>query len=106
MPDPIQPQQEEIEAQIGDKRLRIRGSDILGLLNMLFIGIILYGGWDHLQAGKEGDKAIAEAIKESAQAQKQMVQALQESNCLNRLTPEQKKRPDEIEFCRNLGRGR
>ena len=98
--------QEEIEAQIGDKRLRIIGSDILGLLNMLFIGIILYGGWDHLQAGKDGNKTIADAIKESAQAQKQMVQALQESNCLNRLTPEQKKRFEEIQFCKNLGAGR
>ena len=73
---------------------------------MMFIGIVLYGGWDHIDAAKEGNKSIAEAIKESAMAQKQMVQALQESNCLNRLTPEQKRRFEEIQFCKNLGAGR
>ena len=97
---------DELELQAGDKKIRIRGSDILGMINMLAIGVMLYGGFQHVDAAKESNKTIADAIKESVQTQRQMVQAQQEANCLNRLTPVQKMRPDEIEFCRNIGRGR
>ena len=93
---------QEVELGIGDKKLRVRGSDILGLLNMLFIGVILYGGYDHLQAGKE----TTAAIKEQSQATVQMVRALQEANCLARLTPEQKKKFEEVDFCRKVGQGK
>mgnify|MGYP001579725470 CR=1 FL=1 len=92
---------EEVEVAVGDKKLRIRGSDIVGLLNMLFIGVILYGGYEHLDAGKD----TTAAIKEQSQATVQMVRALQEANCLNRLTPEQKKSAAEIEWCKKIGKG-
>src|SRR5690349_938726 len=98
--------QDEIEAQVGDKKLRIRGSDVLGLINMLALGIALYGGYDHVQAGKEGQRAIADAIKETNKTNVQLVRAMQEANCLNRLTAEQKKRFDEIQCCKNIGDGR
>ena len=75
-------QPDEVEAQFGDKKLRIRGSDILGMINMLAIGVMLYGGWAHVDAAKDGSKDIAQAIKESVNTQRQMVQAQQEANCL------------------------
>lgn len=99
-------QAEEIEASVGDKKLRIRGSDVLGLINMLALGIALYGGYDHVQAGKEGQRAIADAIKETNKTNVQLVRAMQESNCLSRLTAEQKKRFEEIAFCKSIGEGR
>lgn len=97
---------QEVEVSAGDKKLRIRGSDVLGLLNMLFIGVALYGGYSHVEAAKEGDRKVAEAIKEQSQAQVQLVRAMQEANCLARLTPEQKKKFDEIDFCRKVGQGK
>ena len=102
-----QPQNgQEVELQAGDKKIRIRGSDMLGLINMLCLGIALYGGWSHVEAAKEGQKAVADAIREQAKAQVVMVRAMQEANCLNRLTPEQKKRFEEIQFCKQIGEGR
>ena len=99
-------QPDEIEAQIGDKKLRIRGSDVLGMINMLAIGVMLYGTYQHVEAAKESNKDIAQAVREQAQAQMQMVRALQESNCLNRLTMEQKKSAAEIEWCKKIGAGK
>lgn len=99
-------QTKELELQAGDKKIRIRGSDILGMLNMFFLGVILYGGWDHLEAAKDGQKQVADAIKESSHLQRQMVQALQEQNCIARLTPQERQRVENIEFCRAIGRGR
>ena len=99
-------QPDEIEAQIGDKKLRIRGSDILGMINMLAIGVMIYGGFQHVEAAKSSDNAIAQAIKESNGTQREMVNAQREATCLNRLTPEQKKVADTLEFCKQLGRGR
>ena len=96
----------EVEAGWGDKKIRIRGSDWMGLINMVAIGIMLYGGWQHVEAAKDGSKAIAEAIKESNGTQREMVNAQREANCLNRLTPQEKVRIENIEFCRQLGRGR
>lgn len=98
--------QDELEVSAGDKKLRIRGSDVLGLINMLCLGIALYGGYDHVQAGKESQKAIAEAIKDTNQTNVHLVRAMQEANCLNRLTPEQKKRFEEVDFCRKVGQGK
>ena len=104
MAEPTEPN--ELETSWGDKKIRIRGSDWLGLINMLALGIALYGGYDHVNAGKEGQKAIAEAITASNKGNIQIVRAMQEANCLNRLTAEQKKRFEEIKFCRDIGEGR
>lgn len=98
--------QNELELANGDKKLRIRGSDWLGLMNAIALGVALYGGYDHLQAAKEGDRKVAESIEKQANAQVQLVRAMQEANCLARLTPEQKKKFDEIDFCRKVGQGK
>ena len=98
--------QNEVEGSWGDKRLRIRGSDWLGMINMAALGIMLYGGWQHVEAAKDGSKAIAEAIRETNGTNREMLSAQREANCLNRLTPQEKARIENIEFCRQLGRGR
>lgn len=106
MAEPVVPVQDEIEAQIGDKKLRIRGSDILSMINMAAIGIMLVGGFEHVQAAREGQKDTVNAIKEQTKVQWQMVNAQREANCLNRLTPDQKRNSEWIEYCKQLGLGR
>ena len=102
-----QPQNgQELELQAGDKKLRIQGSDIFNMFNMVAIGVLLVGGWQHVEAGKEAGASFVQAVKEQTKAQWQMVNAQREANCLARLTPEQKKRFEEINFCKHLGEGR
>ena len=99
-------QQEEVELQVGDKKLRIRGSDILGILQLVLISLLAYGGWKHDVDAADNNKSIVQAIREQVNVQKEQLNAQREANCLNRLTAEQKKQPKEIEFCRDLGKGR
>ena len=97
---------DEVEGSWGDKKLRIRGSDWLGMINMLALGVALYGGYAHVEAAKDANRQIADAIKEGNGNQREMVQAQREANCLARLTPQEKARVENIEYCRQLGRGR
>ena len=102
-----QPQNgQELELQAGDKKLRIQGSDIFNMFNMVAIGVLLVGGWQHVEAGKEAGASFVQAVKEQTKAQWQMVNAQREANCLSRLTPEQKRMQDNLNYCRQLGDGR
>ena len=97
---------QEIDLQAGDKKLRIRGSDILGVAQLVVICLCAWVLYKHDAEAAEKNANIVQVIKEQTQVQRETLIAQREANCLNRLTPEQKKRVDEIEFCRNLGRGR
>ena len=102
--------QEEVSIKTGIGEFKARGSDILttvfGVAAMCGFTILIYGGFQHMaEAGKDAN-SITAAIKEQSQIQRDQLNAQRESNCLNRLTLEQRKRFDEIEHCRALGKGR
>lgn len=98
----------EIKTAVGE--FKARGSDILttifGVAGLCGLTILMYGGYKHDAEGADRNNHTVAAIKESTAIQREMVNALREQNCLSRLTIEQRKRVEEIEFCRNLGRGR
>ena len=102
-----EPNGEELEISgPGGTKLRARGSDILGIFQLVLLCLVVYGGYTHTVDAKDDKTAFIQAVKESTEAQKEMVQAQREANCLNRLTPQEKQRQENIEFCRQLGRGR
>lgn len=98
--------QDEVELEVGGKKLKIRGSDILGVAQLVLIALVAYGGWQHTVSAGDDNKNIVQAIREQVNVQREQLNAARETNCLNRLTPEQKMQPKEIEFCRDLGKGR
>lgn len=104
MSEEIKPQ-DELELQAGDKKLRVRGSDILGIATLCVVCLIAYGGWEHKADAANQTAQLVSAIKESVQQQKEMVNSQREANCLARLDPKNRRDAD-VEFCRQLGRGR
>ena len=96
-------QQDEVDLETPAGKLKVRGSDMLGILQLMIICIIAYGGWQHISDAKADTKALAEAIKENTKAQQQQVAVQREANCLNRLQ-EKEKTAREIEFCKQLGK--
>ena len=102
--------QEEVSIKTGIGEFKARGSDILttvfGVAAMCGFTILIYGGFQHMAEASKDAGAITAAIKEQSQIQRETLNAQREANCLSRLTLEQRKRQEEIEFCRNLGRGR
>jgi len=106
MAEVVQQQEEvEISGPAGTK-FKARGSDILGIIQLVALTLITYGGYLHTVEAKDDKAQVIRASNENTNAIKEMVNAQREANCLNRLTAEQKKQPREIEFCMALGRGR
>ena len=111
MSDQPQNGQEEVNVELpGGAKFKARGSDLLttifGVATMCGFTILIYGGFQHMAEASKDAGTITAAIKEQSQIQRETLHAQREANCLARLTQEQRKRQEEIDFCRNLGRGR
>lgn len=106
MAEELPKSQDEVELDLKNQKLRIRGSDILGILQLVVICLIAYGGYRHDSDAADNNKSIVQVIREQTKIQTDTLNAQREANCLNRLTPEQRKQEKEIEFCRDLGKGR
>lgn len=98
--------QDSVKLNWTQKSIEVAGKDIWNVLIVSGIALALYGGWQHAEAAKDGQKAVVEAVKEANQTNVQLVRAMQEANCLNRLTPEQKKKFEEVDWCRKVGQGK
>ena len=100
---------EEVSVTTAVGTFKARGSDILttifGVAGLCGMTLIIYGGYTHMAEAHNEAQAIVSAIKESSQQQREMVNAQRETNCLARLDPKSRKEAD-VEFCRQLGRGR
>ena len=97
---------QEIDLQAGDKKLRIRGSDILGVAQLVVICLCAWVLYKHDAEASEKNNNIVSVIREQTQIQRESLNAQREANCLNRLSAEQRKRIEEIQFCMALGKGR
>ena len=94
----------EVEAPGGFK-FKAVGSNVIPLLTLLMVALLLYGGYRHDADAHDNNTQVVQVIKEQTKVQWEMVNAQRESNCLARLDPKNRRESD-IEFCRNLGRGR
>lgn len=93
---------QEVEIAAGDKKIKIRGSDILTTV----IGMVMAAGmaavgfmiFDHRAEAKDGAAEIAKALKESnfriAEALKENNKAIMES--IDRLTVEQRRATEAV----------
>lgn len=81
-------------------------TDIVPLMTFVAVCLIAYGGFQHAEASKDDTKVLADAIKENTKVQREQLAAQRETNCLNRLTTDERKNPREIEFCKRLGQER
>lgn len=95
---------EEVELAVGDKKLKVRGSDILtSVIGMfMFAGLVLLGYtlWEHKTDAKEGTAAVVSAVKEMSAAQLKMIAAQREQNCL--IAMPQDVRPQQAQFCKQV----
>ena len=101
LPQPPQPQ-EEVEAQLGNARIRVRSSDIIGgatLAAVFIIGALL---WNHLQDTNKDTAAFVAALHDQTVAVKEQTVAAREQTCLMRF--DQNERPKNAEFCKTISR--
>jgi len=97
---------QEVEIAAGDKKLRLRGSDLLTSV----IGMIVCSGllllWfvlsDHRTDAKESTAALVATLKEMTVIQKENVTANRVMNCL--IATEQKDREAKLSTCERLAK--
>ena len=97
---------QELEVGVGDKKFKLRGSDLLtsviGMIvcsGLVLIGYVLY---EHKTDAKGRDGEIVMVIKEMSSVAKEGVTAQREMNCLISLS--QELREKNTEFCKRMAR--
>ena len=95
--------QEEISAETPIGKFRARGSDILGVGQIVILCMVAYGGYIHTVDAKDDNREQINAIKANTQAQREQVAEMRVQNCWNMLSSEQKKDQRMSEFCKSLG---
>ena len=97
---------QEVEIAAGDKKLKLRGSDLLtsviGMIVCSGLALLGYVLWDHKSDAKESSGTVVTAIKEMTQAAKDGVQAQRVMNCL--ISTDQKDREAKLPMCERLAK--
>ena len=98
--------QNELEIDAGDKKFKLRGSDLLtSVIGMIVCsGLVLLGYILHEHRGdaKEHGQAVVQAIKEMTVVSKENVVAQRTMNCI--LVTDQKDRAQALSTCERLAR--
>jgi|SRR5689334_2787819 len=98
--------EESIEVESGDKKIKLRGSDLLtSIIGMIMCASVVYLYTEIAAHAKDADKGsaqLAEVLKEIAKNQKAQVQATRVTNCM--LSIEQRDRQRQLETCERLAR--
>ena len=94
--------QDEVELSLKDQKIKVRGSDILGIGTMLVVVLVAYALWEHKLDSVETRKEFISVIKEMTLAQKENVQVQRVTNCL--ISVDQKDREAKISTCERLAR--
>ena len=87
---------------------RTKGYRLSDIAIMVIAGSIIYIGvmlQSHEATAARENSNIVAVIKEQVQLQRETLNAQREANCLSRLDSKNRREAD-IEFCRNLGKGR
>ena len=103
--DTVRPQ-DEVELNAKEGKIRVRGSDILGISTLVGVCVFGYILWDHKDAAaKEAMITRLEfvaAIKEMTAINKEGVTAQRVMNCLQTL--DQKDRQQQLATCERLAK--
>ena len=98
--------QNELEIDAGDKKFKLRGSDLLtsviGMIvcsGLVLLGYVLH---EHRNDAKDHGQAVVQAIKEMTNATKEGVIAQRTMNCI--LVTDQKDRAQALSTCERLAR--
>lgn len=104
--DKIAAAQEEIELALGDKKLKVRGSDFLGTLTLVICVCGFTIGWyvwdAHAKDANKSESRLVDVLEKIADHQKAQVQATRVTNCM--LSIDQKDRQRQLETCERLAR--
>ena len=94
--------QEEIAAKLPFGSFSIKGADIIGIGTFLLVGVGAWALYDHKEQTRDTAQNFTSAVKEMTHAQKQMVAAQREQNCL--LIYPLEKREAAYEACKRIAR--
>ena len=95
---------QELEVASGSNRLKIRGSDWLSLLGVAVGVLLIYMVYEHKTDAKDASIQFQTVVKEMVVAQRDMVSAQREQNCLIAFSQEVRERNSE--FCKRMARDR
>ena len=93
---------QEMEVSAGDKKIRIRGSDVLTLIGVAVGVLMVYMLFEHKNDARDASNQFQTVVKEMVMAQREMVQEQRVQNCLIAYSQEQRER--NVEFCKRLAR--
>lgn len=96
--------EQELEVAAGDKKIKIRGSDWLTIVGVAVGVLVLYMLFEHKNDAKDASNQFAGVVKEMVVAQKEMVSAQREQNCI--MVFAQEVREKNSEFCKRMARDR
>ena len=99
-------EEQELEINAAEKKLRLRGSDLLtSVIGMIVCAGITGLGFmvnNHEKNGHEQDVNLVQAMKDIATATRESNQTQRVMNCL--LTIDQKDRPSQLAACERMSR--
>lgn len=102
MPEEVQRQQDEVELQAGDKKIKVRGSDFLGIMTLIGVTVFGYILFDHKMDANNTSVAVVQAVKEMTAAQRENTIAQRVMNCL--ISIDQKDRSAQVSTCERIAR--
>jgi len=98
--------QNELEVSSGDKKMLLRGSDLLttviGIIVCSGLSVLGYVVFEHKTDARDHGMAVVQAVKEMTKAQKEGVHAQRTMNCI--LVTEQKDRARALDTCERMAR--
>ena len=98
--------QQELEIGAGDKKLKLRGSDLLtsviGMIVCSGLVLILYIIFIHKEDAKDHGQAVVQAVKDMGQTAKEGVMVQRELTCIISLPQEQREKNQD--FCKRMAR--
>jgi len=94
----------ELEASAGDKKLKIKGEQWLPMFGAAVGVLLVYIVLEHKGEAKASGEQFQAVIKEMVVAQRDMVSAQREQNCLIAFTQEMREK--NAEFCKRIARDR
>lgn len=97
-------QDQEIEIAAGDKRIKVRGTDILPALCLMSTLLLCYAFYVHGTETKESNGLIASAMKEMAVAQREGNATQRETNCIVAYKGTTAQAGEVMEFCKRIAR--
>lgn len=98
--------QQEVEVSSGDKKMKLRGSDlitsVIGMIMCSALAVFGYALYDHKVDAREVSAIMISAIKEMTAAQRGNVKEQRVMNCL--LTTKQDERRGALQDCERIAR--